>query len=389
LSSIKWEVINRHEARRVIVTRSLPGTRWVDILTRARCRIEICTEDRVLTSDEIGSAIGSSCDGVIGQLTEVWNEHLFSLLGAAGCRVYSNYAVGYDNVDAGAATRHGIAVGNTPGVLTDTTAEMAVALTLAAARRIAEADRFVHAGMFDGWSPTLLLGKLLRRKTVGVVGCGRIGSAYARIMVAGFLMNLIYYDVRENSEIENYVTEYGKFLVRNDVRPVAFTRAGSVDEVLRMSDVVSLHASLGRDNCRMIGRKELAIMKMDAILVNTSRGQVIDEKALTEHCRTHPEFRAGLDVYEEEPRLACGLASLDNVTVVPHIGSATRWTREGMATLAALNVAAILENHPVWQDTEDILPFLSEDPPDAAPSIVNAEKLELFRYKKQTSSLGS
>jgi len=382
LSSIKWEIINRHETRRVIVTRSLPGKRWLDILTGARCRIEICTAGRVLSTDEIGSAIGSACDGVIGQLTEGWNEHLFSLLRGAGCRVYSNYAVGYDNVDIQAATRHGIAVGNTPGVLTDTTAEMAVALTLAAARRVAEADRFVREGMFDGWSPTLLLGILLRRKTVGVVGCGRIGSAYARIMVGGFLMNLNYYDVRENSEIENYITEYGKFLRRNDVRPVTFTRAGSVEEVLKMSDVVSLHASLGRDTCRMIGRKELKIMKEDAILVNTSRGQVVDERALAEHCRTHPRFSAGLDVYEEEPRLACGLTLLDNVTVVPHIGSATRWTREGMATLAALNVAGILEGLPVWSDTEDILPFLSSDPLKAAPSIVNSEELGLLCYKK-------
>ena len=364
------------------MTRSLPGKRWLDILTGARCRIEICTADRVLSTDEIGSAIGSACDGVIGQLTEGWNEHLFSLLRGAGCRVYSNYAVGYDNVDIQAATRHGIAVGNTPGVLTDTTAEMAVTLTLAAARRVAEADRFVRAGMFEGWSPTLLLGKLLRRKTVGVVGCGRIGSAYARIMVGGFLMNLNYYDVRENSEIENYITEYGKFLRRNDVRPVTFTRAGSVEEVLKMSDVVSLHASLGRDTCRMIGRKELEIMKEDAILVNTSRGQVVDERALAEHCRIHPGFSAGLDVYEEEPRLACGLTSLDNVTVVPHIGSATRWTREGMATLAALNVAGILEGLPVWPDTEDILPFLSSDPPNVAPSIVNSEELGLLWYKK-------
>lgn len=296
MSSIKWEVINRHEARRVIVTRSLPGTRWVDILTGARCRVEICTEGRVLTSEEIVSAIGSSCDGVIGQLTEDWNEDMFSKLCDAGCRVYSNYAVGYDNVDVKAATRHGIAVGNTPGVLTGTTAEMAVTLTLAAARRVAEADRFVRAGMFDGWSPTLLLGKLLRRKTVGVVGCGRIGSAYARIMVGGFLMNLIYYDVRENSEIERYVTEYSKLLGRNDAQPLTCTRAGSIEDVLRLSDVVSLHASLGKDTRHIIGKQELEIMKKDAILVNTSRGQVIDEKALTEHCRTHPEFRAGLDV---------------------------------------------------------------------------------------------
>jgi hydroxypyruvate reductase 1 len=382
LSSINWKIINRNETRRVIVTRSLPGTRWLDMLTGARCRVEICTEDRVLTSEEIGSAIGSSCDGVIGQLTEDWNEDMFSTLRDAGCRVYSNYAVGYDNVDVKAATRYGIAVGNTPGVLTDTTAEMAAALTLAAARRVCESDRFLRAGMFGGWSPTLLLGKLLRRKTAGVIGCGRIGSAYARIMAGGFRMNLIYYDVRENSEIERYVKECGKLPGRNVEGPLTCTRAGSIEEVLNKSDVVSIHLSLGKDTRRTIGKRELEIMKEDAILINTSRGQVIDERALADHCRTHPDFRAGLDVYEEEPILAPGLRELENVTLVPHIGSATRWTREGMATLSACNAAGILQGHPVWPDRDDILPFLRPDPPEAAPSIVNAKELGLLWYKR-------
>jgi hydroxypyruvate reductase 1 len=152
-----------------------------------------------------------------------------------------------------------------------------------------------------------------------------------------------------------------------------------VEELLRDSDVVSLHTVLDDTTHHLINTERLGVMKEHAILVNTCRGPVIDEAALVAHCRENPGFRAGLDVFEEEPAMKPGLAELDNVVIVPHIGSATIWTREGMATLAASNVAGILSGYPVWQDS-DVLPFLQGDAPKAAPSIVNAKELGLPIY---------
>ncbi|MEN8235746.1 MAG: NAD(P)-dependent oxidoreductase, partial [Actinomycetota bacterium] len=191
----EWAVHNPDGDRRVIVTKELPGDRWLEILVAAGCRVEVCTSTTVLSSDEIAAHIGDACNGVIGQLTEDWSTDLFAKLAAAGGSVYSNYAVGYDNVDVDGASAAGIAVGNTPGVLTETTAEMAVSLTFATARRIVEADRYMRGGHFVSWLPTLFIGQRLHGRTVGIIGAGRIGSAYARMMVEGFKMNLVYFDL--------------------------------------------------------------------------------------------------------------------------------------------------------------------------------------------------
>ena len=370
----KWNIVNASGKKRVIVTKELPGNRWQEILTRADCRIEIGTSADTLTTAEIKSAMGSQCHGAIGQLTETWGEELFSALKAAGGEAFSNYAVGYDNVDVAAATKHGIPVGNTPGVLTETTAQMAVALTFAAARRTGEAERFLRAGKFDGWLPTLLLGELLWRRTLGVIGVGRIGSSYARMMVEGHKMNLVYYNLDQNKELEEFIAAYGEFLMSSGEAPVSCKRADSIEEVLQTADCVSLHTVLNESTHHLINTERLALMKDNAVLVNTSRGPVIDEAALINHCRKHPEFRAGLDVFEDEPQLKPGLAELENVVVVPHIASATRWTRHGMATLAAANVAAILMGYPAW-NKPDISKFLEGDTPESAPSIVNADDL--------------
>ena len=376
MSEPKWRVDNPSGSRRVVVTKELPGDHWLEVLAAADCRTEICTETRVLDGAEIAAAIGTRCDGAIGQLTETWGEKLFGALKAAGAKVYSNYAVGHNNVDVSAATSHGIPVGNTPGVLTETTAEMAVALTFAAARRVAEGDRLMRAGRFRGWLPTLLLGELLWRNTVGIVGAGRIGTAYARMMIEGHKMNVIYYDVRQSEELEAFVTAYGRFLQTRGEEPVSCRRADSVEELLPQADVVSLHPVLDESTRHLIDAERLALMKENAILVNASRGPVIDEAALVAHCQTHPDFRAGLDVFEDEPAMKPGMAELDNVVVVPHLGSATSWTRRGMASLAACNVAGILMGYPLWGN-DDVRPFLEGTPPKAAPSIVNAADLGL------------
>ena len=379
MGSKDWRVHNASGSKRVIVTKELPGERWLDMLVRADCKIEICTSTDILGTEDIKAAFGSNCDGVIGQLTEEWGENMFAALKKAGGTAYSNYAVGYNNVDVDAATGYGIPVGNTPGVLTETTAQMAVALTFAAARRIAEAERYLRGAKYKGWLPTLFLGNLLWRKTLGVIGAGRIGATYAKMMVEGHKMNLIYFDPYPNKELEDYFIHYSEFLKSQGVPPVNCKRVERVEDLLREADCVSTHTILDDSTHHLINKKRLALMKENAILVNTSRGPVIDESALVDHCRAHPDFRVGLDVFEDEPELKPGLVDLDNVVIVPHIASATGWTRQGMATLAASNVAAILMGYPVWQKS-DISPFLEGEPPEAAPSILNAKELGIPAY---------
>jgi len=360
---------------RVVVTKPLPGTRWLDLLTGADCRVEVCGGQRPLTADEIAATIGETCDAAIVQLTERWDAGLLERLAGAGGRVLGNYAVGYDNVDVSRATALGIAVGNTPGILTETTAELAVALTFAAARRVVEGQRYLAEGLFSGWLPSLLLGKRLWRKTLGVVGAGRIGATYARMLVEGHKMDLVYVDPRRSDELEAFVAAYGAFLEARGEQRVSCRRVATLDELLESADVVSLHLALDDTTRHVIDAGRLARMKDDAILVNTARGALVDERALVDHCRSHPHFSAALDVFEHEPRLAPGLLELPNVVAVPHLGSATGWTRRGMATLAAANVVGVLSGWPVWDG--DVAPFLGPDAPRAAPSIVNAAALQL------------
>lgn len=358
----------------------MPGTRWINLLIQQDCRVEICTQKKtILSVEDIIALIGDKCDGVIGQLTEDWGEVLFSALSRAGGKAFSNMAVGYNNVDVNAANKYGVAVGNTPGVLTETTAELAASLSLAAARRIVEADEFMRAGLYDGWLPHLFVGNLLKGQTVGVIGAGRIGSAYARMMVEGFKMNLIYYDLYQAARLEKFVTAYGEFLKASGEKPVTWKRAATMEEVLVEADVISLHPILDKTTYHLVNKERLAKMKKEAILINCSRGPVIDEVALVEHLRENPMFRVGLDVFEDEPYMKPGLSEMKNAIVVPHIASASKWTREGMATLSALNVLGKIKGYPIWSDSNKVEPFLNENapPPAACPSIVNAKALGL------------
>ena len=379
MGSKEWQVHNPAGSKRVVVTKELPGKRWLDVLVQAGCKVEVCSSSDILSAAEIKTAIGNRCAGAIGQITESWGEEMFAALANAGGKVYSNYAVGFDNVDLNAATRHGIAVGNTPGVLTETTAQMAVALTFAAARRVSEAERFLREGRYKGWLPTLFLGNLLWRKTLGVIGAGRIGTAYALMMVEGHKMDLIYFDPHAKRRLEDYISGYNGFLAARKLRTINCKRADQIEDLLREADCVSIHTILNESTHHLINKERLALMKDDAILINTSRGPVIDEAALVEHCRAHPRFKVGLDVFEHEPETQPGLLDLDNVVKVPHIASATSWTRRGMATLAASNVAAILMGQPAWQKS-DIAPFLEGPSPAAAPSILNAKELSIPQF---------
>ena len=377
--ALNWKTHNPAGKKRVVVTKELPGERWLEVLTAAGCRVEVCTSSTALSTAEIRAVMGGRCDGVIGQLTEAWGAELFAALKAAGGTAYSNYAVGFNNVDLDAGTRLGIPVGNTPGVLTETTAEMAVALTFAAARRVGESERFLRAGRFDGWQPTLFLGELLTGKTVGIIGAGRIGDAYARMMVEGHKMHVVYFDLHRNAALEQYVADYAAFLQAHGLPRVTCRRAERFEDLLQEADVVSIHTVLDDSTRHLINAERLNAMKGNALIVNTSRGPVIDEAALVAHCRRHPDFRAGLDVFEKEPELAPGLAELENVVIVPHIASATKWTREGMATLAASNVAGLLMGYPAW-NRPDVTPFLGDRPPKAAPSILNAREVGIAFY---------
>jgi len=374
-NGVPVEVHNEGGSKRVLVTKNLPGERWLDVLTQNDCRVEICTDPTtILSNSTIKKLIGDKCDGVIGQLTEDWSHELFGALKAAGGKMYSNYAVGYNNVKVPAATANGIGMGNTPGVLTETTAELAAALTLSAARRVVEADVFMRAGHYKGWLPTLFVGNLLQNKTVGIIGAGRIGTAYARMMVEGHKMDVVYYDPYPAKFLEDYVTGYGEFLKSKGERPVRVTRSETVEGVLKAADVVSLHCNLDQNTHHLINAEKLKMMKDDAILINAARGPVIDEEALVAHLKANPNFKCGLDVFEDEPLMKPGLEQCSNAVIVPHIASASLWTRGGMATLAATNVAHGLQGYPVW-NSNDMIPFVDgpmESLPKAAPSIVNA-----------------
>ena len=235
--------------------------------------------------------MGGQVDAVIGQLTERWSESLLRALCAAGGAIYSQYAVGFDNVDVEAATGLGLPVGNTPGVLTETTAELAVALTMAAARRIVEGDRLMRSGAYHGWLPDLLLGSLLYRRTVGVIGAGRIGTAYARMMVEGHKMDLVYYDGTATTSWNATLRTTPAFSPPAAKSPCS---AGGPPQRanlrLRRCGQHPRHAH-GRDPPPGWS-DELGQMKDDAVLVNASRGPLLDEAALVRHCRSHPAFRA-------------------------------------------------------------------------------------------------
>lgn len=378
VNGVPVEVHNESGSLRVVVTKELPGDRWLKILTQAGCRVEISKHpDVILDNTTIKALIGTKCNGVLGQLTEDWGAELFEALKNAGGTAYSNYAVGYNNVKVPEATKRGIPVGNTPGVLTETTAELALALTFAAARRVVEADVFMRSGKYKGWLPTLFIGNLLQNKTVGIIGAGRIGAAYARMMVEGHKMDLIYYDPYPNTRLEEYIRKYSELLRHSGEPPVAVRRVETVEEVLKEADVVSLHCNLDASTHHLMNKERLALMKPNAVLINAARGPVIDESALVTHLQQNPDFRVGLDVFEDEPAMRPGLAECPNAVIVPHIASASLWTRSGMATLAAANVAATLHGLPAW-NKPNVLPFIDrpvESIPPAAPSIVNAKEL--------------
>ncbi len=301
---------------KVFVTRKIPQ-QGLDALTK-EFSVEVNPEDRVLRKEEIIKGIKGK-DGLLCLLTDPIDRDVINA--EPLLKMIASYAVGYDNIDVAAATKRGIPVSNTPGVLTETTAELAWALLFSVSRRVVEGDKFTRSGNFKGWAPMLMLGQDVSGKTLGVIGTGRIGTAFA-LKSKGFHMNVLYTDERRNNELEQQL----------DTKRVPLQR------LLKESDFISIHVPLTKETFHLIDEKELHLMKKTAILINTARGPIINEKALVKALSEHWIFGAGLDVYEKEPELSESLRRLDNVVLQPHTGSGTIETRTKMALMAAENM---------------------------------------------------
>ena len=304
---------------KIFLTRELPPETMA--ILRDQSVLTMNPHDRYLDKQEIIDGV-RKVDGLLCLLTDAIDDEI--LAAGSNLKVVANLAVGFNNIDVSAAPRRKIPVTNTPGVLTDTTADMAWALLLAAARRVAEGDRFVRTRAWQGWGPLQYMGGDVTGATLGIIGLGRIGQAVVR-RARGFDMKVIYWNrTRLSPEQEN---ELG----------VAYAE---MDEVLRRSDFVSLHVALNDETTHLIGAQQLALMKPTACIINTARGPVIDEKALVSALQEGTIGAAGLDVYEHEPELEPGLYDLENAVLAPHLGSATIGTRTKMGNMAAENCLA-------------------------------------------------
>lgn len=308
----------------IYITRMIPET-GINRLKKT-CNVEINPHDRPLTKQELHENCKGK-DGVIGLLTDRIDGAFFDA--AYGIKGYANYAVGYDNIDLDEAVRRKIPVSNTPDVLTHATAEMAWTLLFAVARRIIESERLMRAGLWKGWGPLQFIGGDVTGKTLGIVGTGRIGTAMA-MKSKGFDMDLVYYSRSENKLLEKAL--YAK--------RVGFTK------LLETADFISIHVPLLPETYHLFDAEAFRRMKPTAYLINTARGPVISEADLVQALSNKQIAGAALDVYENEPHMAKGLAQLDNVVIVPHTGSATVSSRTGMALLAADNLLAMLSGKP-------------------------------------------
>jgi glyoxylate reductase len=312
---------------KVFVTRIIPDAGLN--LIRERCEAEIWQDPLPPPAAVLRQKV-AGCEGMVALLTDKIDA---SLLDAAPkLRVVSNYAVGFNNVDINAATERGVAVGNTPGVLTDATADMAFCLLIAAARRVVEGHQYTLSGKWKTWEPLGHLGQDLFGRTLGIVGMGRIGYAMARRCRLGWDMKVLYHDVQRSSRAE---VDLGAQMV-------------DMDTLLAESDFISLHTDLNDKTRGMMGAVQFRKMKRTAILINTARGPLVDQKALYEALKSGTIFAAGLDVTEPEPpAMDDPLLRLPNVVIAPHIASATVGTRNAMAEICARNLLAGLEGEPL------------------------------------------
>lgn len=306
------------EQFKVYVTRVIPQP-GLEILSENLSDVRVNTKDHLLTRQELLENV-KGVDGLLPLLTETINAEVMDAAGQQ-LKIIANHAVGFDNIDVEGATKRGIMVTNTPGVLTDATADFAWALLLATVRRVAEADKFTRAGKYEGWGPMMFLGGDITGRTLGIVGAGRIGAAVAE-KSRGFKMNIIYSDEFRNEKLERNL----------GARKVEF------DELLAQADFISVHVPLLESTQHLFNDQAFKKMKKSAYFINTSRGPVVDEAALVRALKNSEIAGAGIDVYDEEPKIHPELIALDNVVLTPHIASATIETRTKMATMAAQNL---------------------------------------------------
>lgn len=310
----------------IYVTRMIPE-KGINMLKEAfgEDSIEINPDDRVLAREELLEKIKGR-DAVLSLLTDKMDAEAMDAIGPQ-CKIISNYAVGYNNIDVDSAKEREILVTNTPGVLTNATADMAIALMFAVARRIPEGDRFMRDHKYKGWAPMLLLSQQVTGKTLGIIGAGRIGSNIGKKMHKGFDMDILYFDRRVKEEFEKE------------------TGAKKVDlkTLCKECDYISINLSYTEETHYIIDEEMLSLMSEDTILVNTARGPIIKEEALVKALQEKKIFGAGLDVYENEPKMAEGLEKLDNVVLAPHTGSATCEARTKMSEIAAQNIIDALQ----------------------------------------------
>lgn len=309
----------------IYVTRKIPDA-GIQMLTDAGHEVDVSEKDGVLTKEELLAALAAKpYDAVLSLLTDTIDGEVFDAVPST--KIFANYAVGFNNINLDDAKARDITITNTPGVLTDTVAEYAFSLMLATAKRIPEADRFTRTGKYEGWAPELLLGSDLKGKTLGILGAGRIGSGVATRAQKGLGMQVIYNDIKQSEHIEKDAEAVFK---------------ETPEEVLQEADVVSVHVPLLDSTKHLINKERLQMMKPSAYLINTSRGPVVDEAALVEALKNGTIRGAGLDVFENEPALAPGLAECENVVITPHIASASEETRNKMSEIAAQNIIDFL-----------------------------------------------
>lgn len=307
--------------KKVFITYKIPEA-GINLLRKNGFSVEVYSKENLITRQELIRNV-KDADALISLLTDKIDREIIDKM--ERCRIIANYAVGFNNIDIDYARNKGIIVTNTPDVLTDSTADLTMTLVLACARRLNEGERIMRQKQFKGWRPELLLGYELKDKIFGIIGMGRIGLAVARRAFA-FGCRIIYYSNNKKSEAEKLFN----------------AKKVSLKTLMKSSDIISLHIPLNNKTKTLINSDYLNLMKKTAIFINTARGEVIDENHLISLLKKKKIFAAGFDVYKNEPDINPELVKLDNVVLLPHIGSATVEARSAMAELAAKNVIAVL-----------------------------------------------
>lgn len=306
----------------VFITRELPEIAF-QLLRKNKIPFDYYKKDQPISRKTLLQKV-KNCDALIPLLTEKIDKEVIDKM--TKCKIIANFAVGYNNIDINYAKEKNIFVTNTPDVLTDSTADLAITLLLACARRVIEGERLLRENKYKGWKPKLLLGTELKNKTVGILGAGRIGSAVA-IRARSFGTKIIYYDRSRSPSIEKSTK----------------AKKVSLNHLIENSDIISIHLPLNEKTFHLLDYELINKMKENAILINTARGEIVDETALIKSLKQKTNLRVGLDVFENEPKINPTLLKFRNVLVIPHLGSATHEARNGMAELAVKNVINVLK----------------------------------------------